>query len=185
MPISQKKLLRGIEIPSDVTLEINNNNYKFKGKKGEAERILFAPNVKITRENNIITVAPNVKKPTKKEKRAVNTIKSHIQNLITGVKEGFVYKLKVCSGHFPMTVSIEKDNFIIKNFLGEKIPRKTKILEGAKVKIEGDVVVVEGNNIERVGQTAANIENATRITDKDRRKFQDGIHMIEKEGIRL
>ncbi len=44
--------------------------------------------------------------------------------------------------------------FEVKNFLGEKSPRNLKFdTQNVKVKIEGDKVVVEGNNKEAVGQT--------------------------------
>ncbi|MFH0936330.1 MAG: 50S ribosomal protein L6 [Candidatus Woesearchaeota archaeon] len=81
-----------------------------------------------------------------------------------------------------MNVSIKENNIIINNFLGEKIPRKAKILPNVKVDIQGDIIVLESNNKESAGQTAANIEQATRITNRDRRIFQDGIFITEKAG---
>ena len=40
-------------------------------------------------------------------------------------------------------------------------------------------------NKERTGRIASNIEQAVRITGKDRRRFQDGIFIIEKAGKKL
>jgi large subunit ribosomal protein L6 len=113
------------------------------------------------------------------------TFASHIKNMIHGVQEHYVYKLKVCSGHFPISVKLEKDKFIITNFFGEKIPRTSYIDEGVKVKQEGDIITVEGPDLERVSQTAANFETATKITNRDRRRFQDGIYLIEKRGVKI
>ena len=47
--------------------------------------------------------------------------------------------------------------------------------------LNGDEVVVTGINKESVGQTAANIEQATRIKARDPRVFQDGIYVVGKE----
>ena len=41
-------------------------------------------------------------------------------------------------------------------------------------------VIVTGADIEKVGQTAANIERACRIRKRDRRVFQDGIYIVAK-----
>ncbi|MFQ6073567.1 MAG: 50S ribosomal protein L6, partial [Methanosarcinales archaeon] len=64
--------------------------------------------------------------------------------------------------------------------LGEKKPRFAKILENVEVKIDGDEVIITGINIEDVGLTAANIEQATRIKRRDPRVFQDGIYLINR-----
>ena len=115
----------------------------------------------------------------------LKTFESHLKNMIRGVSERFVYKLRVCSSHFPMTVTKENNKITVKNFLGEKIPRTAKIIEDAEVEIKGFDIVVTSINKEKAGQTAANIERSTRLTNKDRRKFQDGIFIIEKAGVEL
>ena len=99
-----------------------------------------------------------------------------------GANEGFVYRMKICSGHFPMNVSNTKEEFSVKNFLGEKVPRVLKIKPGVDVKIEGDAVIVESNSKELAGQTAANIEKLTKIKNRDLRVFQDGIYITEMAG---
>ena len=82
-------------------------------------------------------------------------------------------------------VSLDNNKLIIKNFFGEKVPRKAKILEGVDVKIEGDIITVTGVDKEKVGQTSANMEKSTRITNRDRRVFMDGIYIIDKGGKKI
>jgi len=117
---------------------------------------------------------------TKKEKRILKTIKSHLNNLIKGVINQYIYTLKICSGHFPMNVSVSNNKVIIKNFFAEKIPREAKILPNVEVKINGDIITVKSVDLELAGQTASNIEQACRITNRDRRIFMDGIYITSK-----
>ncbi len=170
-----------LEIPKNVQVDLVNNTIKVKGPKGELQKELKLPHTEVKKENNYI--AFKSKSLSRKEKRIINTYKSHIKNMFEGVNKEFTYKLKICSGHFPMTVEIKGNEFIVKNFFGEKIPRKAKILPNVKVAINKDEVNVSGINKELASQTAANIERATTITNRDKRVFMDGIWIIEKEGV--
>ena len=128
--------------------------------------------VKITRIN-----------PKKKEIALVRTYKAHIKNMVKGLTGSFEYTMKVIYSHFPVKTKIQGNEFIIENFLGEKHPRRAKILEGVKVKISGDKVTVRGVDCEKVGQTSANIEKATVVKNHDIRVFQDGIYLTGKGGV--
>ncbi len=176
-----KPLKEEIEIPEGISLAIEGNELSVRKEDKEIKKKL--PGVILeTKDNKLIL---QTKKSTKKEKKQINTITAHINNMLKGLEEDFSYKLQICSVHFPMTIS-EKEGFIaVKNFLGETKERKTKIIPGAKVKIENDIITVTSHNKEAAGQTAANIEKLTRIKDKDRRIFQDGIFMIEKSGKKI
>jgi len=121
-------------------------------------------------------------KENRRGKTVMNTFRAHVNNLIRGVLEGDEARLRICYGHFPVTVKVEGNQFIIENFGGEKVPRKTKLMPDTKVEVKGSEVIVTGLNKELVGQTAANIELATRVRNKDRRIFQDGIWIIKKPG---
>lgn len=178
--MSTKNFNIKIEIPENVQINVDDNIIKIKGPKGEVEKKLHNPLVKLEKTEKEIILS--TQKSTKKEKRVINTFRAHINNLLKGVNEPFLYKLKVCSSHFPMTVTVEKDKLVIKNFMGEKIPRKAKILPNVNVKLNGDIVTVESASRELSGQTAANIEKACRRSGFDKRVFSDGIWMFHKAG---
>ena len=111
----------------------------------------------------------------------IGTIRSHITNMIHGVTDGFTYHMKIVYAHFPMTVKVTGNKVTIENFLGERYPRTAKIVGSAKVQVKGEEVTITGINKEDVGQTMANLEQATKIKGRDPRVFQDGIYLISKE----
>ncbi len=165
-------------IPEGVTVTVDSLVVAVKGPKGEDSRDYTYPGVMIGVGSGKVLLS--FAKGGKREKRIVSTYQAHIKNMMRGVTEGFTYKLKICSGHFPMNVSVSGDNFIVKNFLGEKAARKCSSVPGVKVKVNGTEVVVEGVSRENAGLVAARIEQLCRITNKDRRIFQDGIYITEK-----
>ncbi len=176
----QNGLLSKIKIPDGVTATINESLLTIKGQKGEVTRNFFSPLIKLNVKDNIIELSSKSQK--RKFSKVFYTMMAHIENMICGVKDGFVYELKVCSGHFPMTLKKEKDEIIISNFLGEKIPRKSKILPGVEVEVKGDKITVKSPDLEKAGQTAVNIERATAIKKRDIRVFQDGCYITSKPG---
>lgn len=60
--------------------------------------------------------------------------------------------------------------------VGEKFVRDCPMLEGVKVSLSDvkDEVIIQGNDIEKVSQSAASITDKCRVKDKDIRKFLDG-----------
>jgi large subunit ribosomal protein L6 len=104
--------------------------------------------------------------------------------MITGVTKGFTYKLKIVFSHFPISAKLKEKTVLIENFTGERNPRKAKIMGDVKVKIQGEDVVVQGTSLEDVSQTAANVEQATKVKRKDPRIFLDGLYVYEQvEGM--
>jgi len=169
-----------IEIPENIEVKIEKGIVNVKDKDKLLTKKLNHRKVDLNVKDNHIIIS--FKKGTKREKKIAGTFKAHIKNMFKGIKEYHTYKLKICSGHFPMNVSVDKDKFVVNNFLGEKIPRELKLKEGVDVKIEGDMITVQGINKELVAQTARNIEVLTKIKGKDLRIFQDGIYIINKDG---
>ena len=175
-----KELFKEIEIPDGVEAEIEGNLMIVRGKEGEVKKKFDTSKLIFEKSGNIISIGN--KKSTKNEKKMMNTIARHINNMIQGVQEKYEYHLKICFSHFPITVEIKGKDVLIKNFLGEKIPRKMKILEGAEVKVDKEKITVSSPDKEIAGQTAANFEKATAISKRDRRVFQDGIFITNKSG---
>jgi large subunit ribosomal protein L6 len=169
-----------IEIPDGVTASFDNNNLFVKGEKGELNRTFSHPKIKIRINGNNIEI--NGKDVRRKELALIGTMKAHIKNMVKGVTEGFEYQMKTVFSHFPIKTSVEGNEFIIQNFLGERSARKAKILEGVSIEIKGDDVIVQGINKEKVGQTVANIERATAVKKRDIRVFQDGVYRTSKGG---
>ena len=147
---------------------------------GELSRKLYDPRVKIAMKGKDVVVSCGTTRA--KERALVGTFGAHIRNMIHGVTEGWEYRMKIVYAHFPIKASVKGDTFVIENFLGEKYPRRTRIVGGTKVTVKGDQVLLAGADIEEVGQTAANIERATKIKGYDPRIFQDGIYITEKAG---
>lgn len=183
MPTATKmkpaKISKEIKIPEGVSLSVDAGKVTVAGPKGSLSREMIAHNVDITSQaDNVVLISL---KPSKKEKMMLGTFYAHIKNMIKGVTVGYTYKLKVSSGHFPIAVSMKGNIFEIKNFFGERKPRTAKILDEVKVTIHGDMIEVTGTDLEKVSQTSANIEQATRITNRDKRVFMDRINIISKD----
>ncbi|WP_414469322.1 50S ribosomal protein L6 [Methanobacterium sp. ACI-7] len=167
-----------IPIPEGITVTID-GGITIKGSKGELSRKFNYSGISIKQEDKNVVLEVNF--PKKKDKAMLGTIKSHITNMMTGLTDGFTYNMKIVYAHFPMTVKASGDKVTIENFLGERYPRTAKIVGSAKVQIKGDEVVVTGVNKEDVGQTMANLEQATKIKGRDPRVFQDGIYLVSRE----
>ncbi|MBS3107742.1 50S ribosomal protein L6 [Candidatus Woesearchaeota archaeon] len=167
-------------IPDNVQATLSDGKIKVKGPQGEVDKSFIYPNINV--EINDKKIIFSAKTARKEEKRMIHTFESHLKNMIQGTIQKYVYKLKVCSSHFPISVGVEGEVVVIKNFFGEKKPRKAKIVKGVDVKVNGEEIVVQGNDIEKVGQTAANMEKATKRPAFDRRRFQDGIYITQKVG---
>jgi len=173
-----KEIARKIEIPEGVSVSLSQDVLTARGPKGTVERTFWYPGIKIElREGEVLVDAESSRK---EQKAMVGTFASHIRNLIIGVSEGFECKMSIVYAHFPMQVKVEGKTLFIGNFLGEKKPRIAKILGETKVKVSGNEVTVTGINKEDVGQTAANIEQKTKIKRFDPRIFQDGIYIVQK-----
>jgi len=170
---------RVAELPEGVTASLAGRVLVVRGKLGEARKEFEKINVSLSLDGNRLVISPYSKK--KKDNVTVNTVLRLIHNMVTGVSKGYTYRLKVVYAHFPISVKTKGDSILVENFVGERSPRIAKIVGGCKVTIEGDDIVVKGVSLEEVGQTAANVELATKIKRKDQRIFLDGVYIYQKE----
>ena len=180
---------RDIKIPAGVSVTIKARCVEVKGPRGELKREFKHIPCEITKFNsNTIRVA--VWHAQRKHLACVRTLCSHIENLIIGVTKGFLYKMRLVYAHFPINVSIvDAGNTIeIRNFLGEKITRSVPLLKGVVVELGTgvkDELILSGNDVEAVSQSAAKIRQSVLVRNKDIRKFLDGIFVSEKTNIVL
>jgi len=179
MPLPE--IIEKVEVPDGVEVSIAPPaKIRVKGKLGELEQDLTHMGIKLELDGKDVVIRFRGK--GRVAKSMMGTAKSMIRNMITGVTKGFTYKLKIIASHFPMNVKVQGDTIIIENFIGERWPRYAKIVgPKTKVIVKGEDVIVTGIDRQAVGQTAANLELATKIKQKDLRKFLDGIYIYEKK----
>jgi large subunit ribosomal protein L6 len=176
------EISRSIPIPEGVVISLDGKKVTVRGAKATLSRDFSYASTSLETDGKSVRVWAQW--PRKKEASLVGTIESHIKNMITGVTQGYTYKMKIVFSHFPITVKVQDRALVVENFTGERRARKAKILGDVKVKIETDDIIVQGPALEDVSQTAANIEMMTRVTNKDPRVFLDGIYVYERnEGM--
>ena len=167
-----------IELPEGFQAEVKEGNIIVRGNNGELIRELPRHHFTAKAEPRKVTIEVD----HKKYRNLIGTFGSHIRNMIRGLQEPWVYKLKICSSHFPMTVELKDRELVINNFFGERSPRKVKLPEGINVEIQGDIITITSPNKESAGSAAGNIEKATKVKDKDVRIFSDGVYITMKAG---
>ncbi len=169
-----------IILPSEVSITKQENLITTKGSFGSVQKDFTKMPAIIDLQDNKITIKSRGNR--KKDFALVNTLQSVINNMIKGSSQGFTYRLKIVFAHFPISIKIKGKDIVVENFFGERSPRTSKIIgNDTKVSVEGEDIIVKGPNIENVSQTAANLELATRIKNKDSRVFLDGVYIYSKE----
>jgi large subunit ribosomal protein L6 len=174
-----QKLATELEIPEGVTVTYKRPMITVQGPLGKTWKSFkkIPVTIEVT-ESKVLFKAQG----TRDKSRAImNTSRSLIRNLCEGVVEGYTIKMKIVFSHFPITVKVEGKTILIENFQGERAPRKTKIWGETKVVPKGDDVIITGHVLTDVSQTAAEIENGSRVKNKDHRVFLDGVYKFEKK----
>jgi large subunit ribosomal protein L6 len=167
-----------IELPEDVDASVEHLDLTVEGPNGNVTRRLWYPDVTVSVTDGAVHI--DTDETDAKTLATVGTFQSHVENMIHGVTEGWEYQMEVFYSHFPMQVNVEGDEVVIENFLGERAPRRAPIHGDTEVSVDGEEITLAGPNIEDVGQTAADIEQLTRVSGKDTRVFQDGVYITSK-----
>ncbi|PRP84349.1 hypothetical protein PROFUN_07650 [Planoprotostelium fungivorum] len=187
---SQMKTIQSsqsLKIPAGVTVTLKSRHVTVKGTRGTLERSFKHLNVdmSLTGKEGSQKLNVSVYFASREQIAAIRTALSHVQNMITGVTKGFEYKMRLVSAHFPINAApVDNGSTLeIRNFLGEKIVRRVSMLGDVKIdrseKVKDELVLV-GNNLEHVSQSAANIKTSCAVKNKDIRKFLDGIYVSER-----
>lgn len=174
----KQKLSEQIAIPEGTHCEVKNHSLICKKGAVELVMLMAFPEITAKVENNHVVFS--CESGNKNIYKTIKSLIAHTRNLFSGVNKEYVYKLEACNVHFPMTFKIENGKFIVNNFLGEKKPRITDIMPNVKVDVKAQKITVSSHDKRAAGQTAANLEKVTKIRNRDRRVFQDGIYIVEK-----
>ncbi|KAI8054380.1 ribosomal protein L6, alpha-beta domain-containing protein [Syncephalis plumigaleata] len=176
-----------VNIPAGVTVSVKAREITVKGPRGTLVKNLRHIDVEISQISSK-KLRVKVWHGKRKHVACIRTVASHIENMIIGVTRGFLYKMRFVYAHFPINVNIADDGkeVEIRNFLGEKVVRRVAMLPGVEIvhsKAQKDEIILSGNDIENVSQSAASIQQSTRVRNKDIRKFLDGIYVSEKTNV--
>jgi len=175
-----------LEIPEGVVISVKSRIVNVKGPRGELTKNLRHVDMELRVENKKVRFV--VWHGKRKHVATLRTVRSLINNMITGVTKGFEYKMRYVYAHFPINVHISDSKnggkaVEIRNFLGEKVIRKVALLDGVDIKLSStqkDELIITGNDLEKVSQSAADIQQSTAVKNKDIRKFLDGIYVSER-----
>jgi large subunit ribosomal protein L6 len=140
-----------VEVPSGVELKIDGLTVTAKGKRGELS-FTATNDVELAMEDNFVTVKPV--NDTKKARAMWGTARAQIQNLVTGVTDGFTKELEITGVGFRAAVQGKTLNLQ----LGFSHDINYPIPEGVEVKCEKPTsIAITGTDKQVVGQMAAEI----------------------------
>ncbi|KAK4226911.1 ribosomal protein L6, alpha-beta domain-containing protein [Podospora fimiseda] len=180
-----------VEVPENVKVSIKSRLVTVEGPRGKLTKDLshIAVNFSVPKPG---TIAIELHHGNRKNVAALRTVKTLINNLIIGVTKGYKYKMRYVYAHFPINVNLEQNSETgnweveIRNFVGEKLVRRVVMQPGVEVeasKAQKDELILFGNSVEAVSQSAADIQQICRVRNKDIRKFLDGIYVSEKSHV--
>jgi large subunit ribosomal protein L6 len=170
-----------IEIPKGINVTLQAGSLTVKGPRGTVTKKFIYEYTRVEMEDNKIKIYTTRNK--KSDVAVVGTWKSIINSLFIGVSKGFIYTMKIVYAHFPVKVTAKGNEITLDNFLGEKSARKLLVNPEVKVNVKGDLVTLEGNDLETLGNAAARIEKLSKIKGFDPRVFQDGIYIVKKGDV--
>ncbi|MCA9409759.1 MAG: 50S ribosomal protein L6 [Candidatus Omnitrophica bacterium] len=139
-----------VAVPSGVDVKIGDGRIEVKGPKGTLSRPI-PPNVEVKMENGEVTVT---REDDHRRSRAMHGLaRALINNMVMGVAQGFQKDLKVQGVGYRATLDGKK----LKLELGYSHPILYDFPAGIEIKVEKDIISVQGPDKEQVGQTAAEI----------------------------
>jgi len=167
-----------IDVTEGADVMLEDGSVRVSGPKGELRCEFIHPYIKVRKKDGKIVLSSESGR--KKIKAMMGTWRALLKNMMAGVTRGYSCEMKLVYAHFPVKLEVKDGTLVIRNFLGEKSTRYAEIIRGVDIKIDGDTVKLSGIDKKKVGQTAANIEQATKVKGFDRRVFQDGIYVTQK-----
>ena len=145
-----------VVIPDGVTVEVKENNYVVvKGSKGTLERALPTEMSIKVEDGHVIVTRPS---DLNKMKSLHGLTRTLIQNMVTGVSQGYEKTLEVNGVGYRAAKQGKK----LVLSLGYSHPVEMEDPEGLETTVDGNKIVVKGISKEKVGQYAAEIREKRR-----------------------
>ena len=139
-----------IQIPSGVTITVDSGDVTVKGPKGELTQFI-TPDVTVKVDDGTLTVTRNDDSKTARAQHGL--MRALIQNMVTGVTNGFEKKLEVNGVGFRVSGGGQE----VEMALGFSHPVKYKAPEGVQLTVNKMEITVSGISKQQVGQVAAEI----------------------------
>ena len=140
-----------VSVPDGVSIDIAGQLVTAKGKLGELSMTLV-DEVEISRDDATLVVRP--RNDTQRARMMWGTMRSLLQNLVTGVAEGFTINLEIVGVGY--RAAVEKRDLVLQ--LGYSHEVRFPIPDGITITCERPTLItVKGADRQQVGQVAANI----------------------------
>lgn len=142
-----------ITVPENVEVDMSGAVVRVKGRKGELTHTLHAL-VDMDREGSLLKFS--AKDDSKSARSLAGTTRAIMQNMVTGVSEGFEVKLEITGTGYRAQATPRSINLS----LGFSHPVELDIPDGITVETPSQTrVVVRGADKQKVGQMAAVIRS--------------------------
>ena len=141
-----------VNIPSSVQVTIKQSEVQVKGQKGEL-KFLFSPRMGVTLEENQVIIRRSSDEPA--DRALHGTTRAVIQNMVTGVSDGFTKILQVDGvGYRP---EMNGKNLVL--HVGYSHPVEVVPPEGIEFEVDTKTrqIKISGFDKQAVGQIAVNI----------------------------
>ena len=166
-----------ITLPAGVEVTINGSELVVKGKNGELKYRAHSL-VSVKQEDGVLKF--EARNNSKNAKALSGTTRALVQNMVTGVSEGFQRKLEI----FGVGYRAQSQGKVLNLTLGFSHPVNFKIPEGITIETPSQTeLVIKGMDKQQVGQVAANIRDyrpPEPYKGKGVRYFNE--HIIRKEA---
>ena len=175
-----------VEVPENVKVTLKSKVIVVEGKNGRLERSFKSMPVQIVEErtnNRVSALNIRIWFAKSKPSSCINTIATHVRNMITGVSHGFHYVMRFGYNLHPMQPIAKNDGKTLEvlNYIGRKYKTVVNAAPGVTISTGNadskKEIDLEGLDPNQIGLTASLINQKCRPRDKDRRLFRDGIYI--------
>ncbi len=145
-----------VSIPSGVTADVNGQQVKVKGPKGELS-IVIHDDVSVTKDENGVVLKQRVQ--SMRAKKLWPTMRQLVNNMVVGVTEGYVKELEIQG--VGLRAAMQGNTLVMQMGFSHEV--RFDIPQGIKVEVTNQTEIkVSGIDKQQVGYVAAKIRDYKR-----------------------